>query len=393
MKKKIFLFCFLISGLSIYAQIGVKTKTVDPNAALEINSNTNKGLLLPRLALTGINNLTNLSPFTGTITAGMVVYNTATAGTAPNNVVPGYYYNDGSKWVLIGNANNGWKTGGNAGTSSTINFIGTTDGQPLSFRANNTDNARLDNAGRFSIGNPAVAKELLHVENGNILITNTADAAGVPTVTFIPTPASAGNTSANPASKINFYQANSTTIGMELGFHSPIAVSALYGTQIPPLAAPPNGIFMASRLNSITPSLRFYFSQNSAAYKSTGAGNFAAFSDSRTKKNVKPFNGALATILAINPVYYQYNGSYGTDNDGKDKVGVIAQDMEKIAPYTIVDKLGKDKILTYDGSSLTYVLINAIKEQQKQLIEKRKLMTLIANRIDELMKNQVQISR
>jgi hypothetical protein len=29
------------------------------------------------------------------------VYNTATAGTAPNNVVPGYYYWNGSAWIQI----------------------------------------------------------------------------------------------------------------------------------------------------------------------------------------------------------------------------------------------------------------------------------------------------
>lgn len=33
-----------------------------------------------------------------------MIYNTATAGTSPNNVIPGYYYYDGTKWVRFINA-------------------------------------------------------------------------------------------------------------------------------------------------------------------------------------------------------------------------------------------------------------------------------------------------
>jgi hypothetical protein len=32
---------------------------------------------------------------------GLLIYNTATAGTAPNNVVPGYYFWNGTYWVQI----------------------------------------------------------------------------------------------------------------------------------------------------------------------------------------------------------------------------------------------------------------------------------------------------
>lgn len=66
---------------------------------------------------------------------GMVVYNTATAG----NVIPGFYYNDGSKWVHIADAaalGNYWSTIGNSGTSSATNFIGTTDDVDLIFKRN-----------------------------------------------------------------------------------------------------------------------------------------------------------------------------------------------------------------------------------------------------------------
>ncbi len=78
--------------------IGINTPNPNPNAALDIVS-TNKGLLPPRVALTSTNSPAPL----GAHVTGMVVYNTATAGTSPNNVIPGLYYNDGSQWSAIVN--------------------------------------------------------------------------------------------------------------------------------------------------------------------------------------------------------------------------------------------------------------------------------------------------
>lgn len=96
------LFCAL-SNLSL-AQIAVGTTTPEPSARFQVDatSGTNdnpKGFLPPRLALTATN---SIAPFsTITPATGLLVYNTATAGTAPNNVTPGFYYYDGSKWQRL----------------------------------------------------------------------------------------------------------------------------------------------------------------------------------------------------------------------------------------------------------------------------------------------------
>jgi hypothetical protein len=71
-------------------KLGNNPTTINTDALLEIEA-TNKGLLLPRIALT---NTTAFAPLTAHV-AGMTVYNTATAG----DVTPGTYYNDGTKWV------------------------------------------------------------------------------------------------------------------------------------------------------------------------------------------------------------------------------------------------------------------------------------------------------
>ena len=74
---------------------GIGTSTPNINAKLEINS-TDKGLLLPRVSLTASG---NSSPLTAHV-AGMEVYNTATnTSVSGQEVYPGKYINDGSKWM------------------------------------------------------------------------------------------------------------------------------------------------------------------------------------------------------------------------------------------------------------------------------------------------------
>ena len=94
----IFIILFTLAGLSAFAQMGVNTdnSAPDPSAGLDVKF-TNKGLLPPRVTLNAINTaLPVAAP-----AAGLLVYNTATAGTPPNNVVPGYYCWNGSKWIPV----------------------------------------------------------------------------------------------------------------------------------------------------------------------------------------------------------------------------------------------------------------------------------------------------
>jgi hypothetical protein len=116
--------------------------TPDASAKLDVSA-TNKGLLAPRVALTATN---AAGPITAPATS-LLVYNTATAGAAPNNVTPGYYYWDGAAWVRFDTGNNigDWKILGNAGTVANTNFVGTTDNIALTFRTNNLERLRLSN--------------------------------------------------------------------------------------------------------------------------------------------------------------------------------------------------------------------------------------------------------
>ncbi len=105
-------------------------------------------------------------------------------------------------------------------------------------------------------------------------------------------------------------------------------------------------------------------------------GFWIAFSDKRVKKKIKPFNEGLAALVKINPVEFEYNGKAKTRKNFK-SIGVVAQDVEKPCPYTIVhtkEKLNEDDkeetdLLMFNGGPLLYVTINAIKELNNQILE------------------------
>jgi hypothetical protein len=92
--RNFYLFLILmLSSLGSYAQnMGVNATGAPPNtnAGLDVDF-TDKGILIPRVALTGT---ANFAPLAAHV-AGMIVYNTATVG----DVSPGFYYNNGARWV------------------------------------------------------------------------------------------------------------------------------------------------------------------------------------------------------------------------------------------------------------------------------------------------------
>jgi hypothetical protein len=134
----------LVFSKAAFSQnVGINATGAVPNAAAMLDiASTNKGLLIPRLALTGIN---SNAPVGASVIASLLVYNTATAGITPNNVVPGYYYWDGTEWVaLAGDGSKNWSLTGNSATVDGTHFIGTSDNVPLNFRVNNITAGRID---------------------------------------------------------------------------------------------------------------------------------------------------------------------------------------------------------------------------------------------------------
>lgn len=138
----------------------------------------------------------------------------------------------------------------------------------------------------------------------------------------------------------------------------------------------------------------FILSNNGQAYKA-GGGAWAATSDRRTKKDIVEFSDGLNVLSQINPVTFKYNGLYNTNNDGKDYVGIIAQEVKEVAPYMIgsyeatktSETKDMEEILNYDGGTyMLYVLVNSVKEQQQQIDELKKNNEILLEEIKALKK-------
>lgn len=164
--KSLAIFClFILFTCPLFSQVGIGTTNPAPGAILDIDSN-NSGVLIPRVELIATNNQAPITAPTPEI--GLLVFNTATSGIAPNNVTPGFYYWNGSQWVELSGAapqSDKWDLFGNAGTTAGTNFIGTSDNQDFVIATDGTERMRVDNSG--NIGIDIIPAEKLHV-NGNL---------------------------------------------------------------------------------------------------------------------------------------------------------------------------------------------------------------------------------
>ncbi len=91
-------------------------------------------------------------------------------------------------------------------------------------------------------------------------------------------------------------------------------------------------------------------------------------SDARLKEDVRDLDVGLAQLRQVRPVRFRCNGRAGTPA-GLAGVGIIGQEIEKIFPEMIRRVPGRvagdpdlEDLRIYDGSALTYILVNAVKE-------------------------------
>ena len=111
------------------------------------------------------------------------------------------------------------------------------------------------------------------------------------------------------------------------------------------------------------------------AFKTIAGGFALLVSDEKVKKDIKPLKEGLERLTALTPVTFKFNGKGNTPDDGKEHVGLVAQDVQKVFPEIINSrkvKLNEDEneeteILAFDPGPFTYYLINAIKELSSRI--------------------------
>ena len=108
--------------------------------------------------------------------------------------------------------------------------------------------------------------------------------------------------------------------------------------------------------NSSSPSMTLFDSGNM-----TIAGTLTQNSDVRLKENIKPIESALDKVKQMQGV------EFNKINSSTKEIGVVAQEIEKIIPELVLED--KEGIKSVAYGNITAVLIEAIKEQQKQIEE------------------------
>ena len=94
------------------------------------------------------------------------------------------------------------------------------------------------------------------------------------------------------------------------------------------------------------------------------ASGFIACSDIRYKTNLIPVSNVLSSLLMLNPIYYNWKQDFKGYTEQR-QIGFSAQEVEKLYPEMVQTDANGYKAIDY--GRLTPVLVEALKEQQKEI--------------------------
>jgi hypothetical protein len=126
----------------------------------------------------------------------------------------------------------------------------------------------------------------------------------------------------------------------------------------------------------------YYFDGSSTGDSIRCAGDIVAYySDERLKDKKGNIENALEKVLSLNGFYYEPNEkAQELGYKKKLEVGVSAQEVEAVLPEIIKDAPIGGDYKTLDYGRLTPLLIEAVKEQQKQIEELKELVNKLINK-------------
>ena len=197
------------------------------------------------------------------------------------------------------------------------------------------------------------SNELMRIRgNGNVGIGNAA-----PTV-----PLSFGNTF---GTKISLYHGTYGDVGI-----------GIYGGELRLQNDIPNGKVSLGVIETTGTFTELAKAEHSGAYAFSIFGSLWAngttyASDERFKQNITPISSPLQKLLQINGVEYEMKTTeFAKNNFQKGRqIGLIAQNVEKVIPEAVNELDGYKGV---DYAKLVPLLVESIKEQQKQIEELKK---------------------
>ncbi|KAA0989403.1 tail fiber domain-containing protein [Dyadobacter aurulentus] len=202
----------------------------------------------------------------------------------------------------------------------------------------------------------------------------------------------------NSAGYSNLSGENNTYIGSGSGSNVSLFNTTTIGAQAK--VTKNNSVVIGNNANVgigiSAPDYLLHLGASSAA--KAGSSTWTIASDERLKKDVSEYREGLDLLKQVKPVWFSYNGKADMPTDKK-FVGIIAQDMQKIAShmvgtFTYQDSLGnKTEYLDYDANALTYMLVNAVKEQQQVIEDNEGKMQEMSTQLTELTNRLAQLEK
>lgn len=135
------------------------------------------------------------------------------------------------------------------------------------------------------------------------------------------------------------------------------------------------------------------------AGKTVGGTEWNAISDIGVKNMIGDYNLGLDLIMQIQPKTFRYKEIYGLKASTRDEVGIVSQDIEKIAPSMIENRIEKYKSDNHKegdtlletplkwftgGNDIKYTMVNAIKELKAENDKQASTIDILIAHISDL---------
>jgi hypothetical protein len=111
-------------------------------------------------------------------------------------------------------------------------------------------------------------------------------------------------------------------------------------------------------------------SVNGDADKAAGGGSWGVFSDERLKDIKGRYTNGLSAVMGLRPLRYSYkkDNALGLPSQGE-YVGFSAQELQRLVPDAVTTST--DGYLKVHNDAILWTMLNAIKEQQKEIEQLR----------------------
>jgi hypothetical protein len=126
-----------------------------------------------------------------------------------------------------------------------------------------------------------------------------------------------------------------------------------------------------------------------------GGGSWSSFSDERLKKNIAPLTDTLQKLLALHGVRFEYIDPASINELPGERIGMVAQDIEKVFPDWIDSGPNGYKRVTYRGfEALTVEALRDLRDQEdREIVELRSENAALRQQIEQMHGENEAINR